>query len=64
MALAWGKRVIVVGGHEHLFHALQHVEHVQGLDDLLQVLGYTTPVLARRNSEAMALLDEWYGDFS
>lgn len=28
MALAWGKRVVVVGGHEHVFHALKHVEHV------------------------------------
>mgnify|MGYP001559050712 CR=1 FL=1 len=28
MALALGKRIVVVGGHEHVFHALSHITHV------------------------------------
>jgi hypothetical protein len=39
MALALGKRVCVVGGLEHVFHALPHVEHYATLEALLQALG-------------------------
>ena len=63
MALAWGKRVMVVGGKENVFHALPQVEHVHGLDDLLQAIGRVAPVPVRKNAEAMALLDKWYGEF-
>lgn len=39
MALALGKRVIVVGGAEHIFHALAQIEHVRDTASLLVLLG-------------------------
>lgn len=39
MALAWGKRIIVVGGHEHLFHVLPSITHVPDHAALYALLG-------------------------
>jgi hypothetical protein len=39
LALAWGKRVLIVGGSEHVFHALPQVEHVAATEALYALLG-------------------------
>ena len=36
MAIALKKRIIVVGGSEHVFHALAQIEHVSNLSALLR----------------------------
>jgi len=38
LALAWRKRIIIVGGHEHVFHTLPQVEHVKDLAELYVLL--------------------------
>lgn len=38
LALAQGKRLILVGPREHVFHTLPQVEACSGLDDLLKIL--------------------------
>ena len=38
MALAWGKRILVVGGREHVFHALPEIEHVPDTESLYTLL--------------------------
>ena len=47
MALALGKRICVVGGLEHVFHTLAHVEHYATLEALLQALGTAPEPVAR-----------------
>lgn len=49
MALAWGKRIVVVGGAEHVFHALPQVIHVPDVNAFL------TWVEARRCGASMPL---------
>lgn len=43
MALAWQKEVIVVGGSEHVFHALWQVQHVPDHDALYALLAGGRP---------------------
>ena len=38
MALAWGKRVIVVGGFQNIFDRLSVVQHVKDFAELVQTL--------------------------
>jgi len=38
LALAWQKRIIVVGGYEHVFHTLPQVEHVKDVAELYALL--------------------------
>ena len=38
MALALGKSIVVVGGHEHVFHVLPHIVHVPDLIALYALL--------------------------
>lgn len=38
LALAWGKRIIVVGGAEHVFHALPQIIHVADMAMLVWLL--------------------------
>lgn len=38
LAIAWGKEIIVVGGHEHVFHCLPHITHVHDADALYHLL--------------------------
>ena len=38
LALAWGKRVVVVGGHQPIFDHLPQVVHIKDEDELLTYL--------------------------
>jgi predicted metal-dependent HD superfamily phosphohydrolase len=38
MAYAWGKKIIIVGGHQSLFDRFQNRVHVQGTAELLRYL--------------------------
>ena len=49
LALAMGKRLIAVGGSEHVFHALPQVEHVHDLAALLTLIEKSSTVFLAKN---------------
>ncbi|HSJ76636.1 MAG TPA: hypothetical protein VK899_10760 [Gemmatimonadales bacterium] len=38
MAMAWGKRLVLIGTREHLFHTAPQVEHYDTFDDFMRGL--------------------------
>mgnify|MGYP001576247402 CR=1 FL=1 len=51
LALAWGKRCLVVGDREHVFHWLPEVEYYASWEEALRVLTGQAPVRAERDGQ-------------